>query len=93
LKRGLIESPVSEYEITKEDIYLDNNIRMGSTRILNRETQEVLGEAKNYLAYYGWLDAVTPDLGFHVFRCFKPRVYGDYIFVIQVLKPTKDVSS
>jgi hypothetical protein len=89
LKRTLIESPVSEYEIKREDFYLSNSIRLGSTQILNRGTQEVLGEAKNYLAYFGWLDRVTPDLGTHVFRCFKPRVYGTHYFVLKILKPSK----
>ena len=90
LKRTLIESPISEYEVTKEYINLDNNIRMTNIRIVNRNTQDVLGETKSFIAKYGRLDRVTPDLGTHTFRCFKPRVYGSYEFVLKILHPARN---
>ena len=90
LMRTLIESPISEYEVTKEYINLDNNIRLTNVIIVNRGTQEILGETKSFIAKYGWLDRVTPDLGSHAFRCFKPRVYGSHEFVLKVLRPAKN---
>jgi len=90
LIRTLIKTPVSEFEIQKEVMTLENNIYLRIYQIRSRSTQEVLGETKHYSGDYGRLDRVTPDLGAHVFGCFKPAAYGSYQFVLQVLTPTKD---